>query len=569
MNKTLSIALAGFSFMIEEHAYMKLSDYLQALRGSLEADEADEVMHDIEIRMVEILKDNLGKREVVNDGDVEKIIAQIGSPEKIEEQEEAYYSENQSKNKEKAYKSYGNYNGQRQLFRDPENQKIGGVCSGLAHYTGLDIRMMRGIWVVAFLLLWVLPGSSMLVVALYLIFWLVLPKAQTASDFLKMKGKPANFDNLKQESAKIIQFANDSTERVGQAFTQSKPYINKAGSGIGNALRFIFGALFALLAISLLIGSFGVFGTFVDGNTSWNISDNLAFYLEDNNLGYLLLAVGFLSVFIPAVIFSLLAIRLLSPKTQLNYTGYILGGLILAWIALVGFFGFNAMKLKSQNEYHGTNEEKENILINTTADSLMVEMKKVNINSNFKSYWDRIYSDKKTIFKKDYPEVDITRKDVAQPYLVVYKRADGYNQPLQMTVPVEVQGNKILLPNYFSYPYASRFRDYGVSYELVVPKTMKVIGDSNVDIDDEADASTMDGKNKNSGISIEKNKININGSTIEYSSNEDSAIVNGKKVPKEEAEKLIKTIDKDIKDIKDINIKINDGKDPEISIKTK
>ena len=90
MNKTLSIGLAGFSFTIEEHAYIKLSDYLNALRSSLDASEADEVMHDIEIRMVEIFRDSLGKREVINDTDVERVIAQIGSPEKIEEQEEAY-----------------------------------------------------------------------------------------------------------------------------------------------------------------------------------------------------------------------------------------------------------------------------------------------------------------------------------------------------------------------------------------------------------------------------------------------------------------------------------------------
>lgn len=99
MNKTLSIGLAGFSFTIEEHAYIKLSDYLNALRSSLDASEADEVMHDIEIRMVEIFKDSMAKREVINDSDVERVIAQIGSPETIEEQEEAYYSEKNTKNR--------------------------------------------------------------------------------------------------------------------------------------------------------------------------------------------------------------------------------------------------------------------------------------------------------------------------------------------------------------------------------------------------------------------------------------------------------------------------------------
>ena len=80
MNKTVSISLAGFSFIIEEQAYEKLNKYLQALQNSLEKDEADEVMYDIEIRIAEIFRENLDKREVVNSDDVEKVIAQIGTP---------------------------------------------------------------------------------------------------------------------------------------------------------------------------------------------------------------------------------------------------------------------------------------------------------------------------------------------------------------------------------------------------------------------------------------------------------------------------------------------------------
>ena len=90
MNKTVSIALAGFSFVIEEYAYIKLSDYLEALRQTLEADEVEEVMYDIEIRIAEIFRSNLGEREVVSNDDVEKVIAQIGTPEIIGEQEEIY-----------------------------------------------------------------------------------------------------------------------------------------------------------------------------------------------------------------------------------------------------------------------------------------------------------------------------------------------------------------------------------------------------------------------------------------------------------------------------------------------
>ncbi|MFN4366004.1 PspC domain-containing protein, partial [Chryseobacterium hispalense] len=243
MNKTLSIGLAGFSFTIEEHAYIKLSDYLAALRNSLDAAEADEVMHDIEIRMVEIFKDTLGKREVINDADVERVIFQIGKPELIEEQEEAYFSE---KTRRKQRRAFGNEGNAKQLFRDPERQKIAGVCAGLAHYVGMDITAMRAIWVIVFLILIPAAASAWLIALLYIILWIVLPKAQTAADFLKMKGKPMNFDNLKNESNKLVQFANESTQRVGEIYTENKPYISNAGNGLWNVIRYILGGIFAL-----------------------------------------------------------------------------------------------------------------------------------------------------------------------------------------------------------------------------------------------------------------------------------------------------------------------------------
>ncbi len=559
MNKTLSIGLAGFSFTIEEHAYIKLSDYLAALRNSLDENEADEVMHDIEIRMVEIFKDTLGKREVINDNDVERVIAQIGSPEKIEEQEEAYFSE---KTKKSNQKTSGNFSGQKQLFRDPEKQKIAGVCAGLAHYVGMDVSAMRAIWLgIAILGIFTAAISTTLLIFIYFILWIVMPKAETASDFLKMKGKPMNFDNLKEESNKIVQFANESTQRVGEIYNENKPYISKAGNGLWNVVRYFLGIIFALIGISLLVGSFAVLGFGFSGNSNINFFSNLGFYLQDNNLGFLVIAVSFLTIFIPALIFCYLAMKLFSPKTTLNNTGYVIGALVLLWIGLVAVTGFSAIKFKSQ--YSGNNDETENVAINTTSDSILVDVKKVNIPQNFKSYWDNVYSDGKTIFKQDYPSIDVKRKDVKTPYLEIKKSADGYNLPLKLQIPLEIIDNKILLPNYFSYPYDYRFRDYRVDYELVVPRNMKVIA-----LNDERGFSLNDGSHNDDddedNVTI-KSKTN---SIIIPSDNADSIIVNGKKVGKNEAEIMIKKLKPDLDSIEDVNISIKNGK-KEISIKTK
>lgn len=568
MNKTLSIGLAGFSFTIEEHAYIKLSDYLTALRSSLDADEADEVMHDIEIRMVEIFKDNLAKREVINDADVEKVIAQIGKPEQIEEQEEAYYSE---KSKKPHQKTSGNYSGQKQLFRDPEKQKIAGVCAGLAHYIGMDISAMRAIWLgIAILGIFTAAISTSLIIFIYVILWIVLPKAETASDFLKMKGKPMNFDNLKNESNKIIQFANESTQRVGEIYTENKPYINNAGSGLWNVIRYTLGGIFGFMALMCIIGVFFIFGIF--GNSDLSPIKEFNFMFEDGGMNNILYGMMIIGTLIPAILFSLLSVKLISPKTQLRNVGYVLGALFLILLALATYFGINMAK--KDMIYKGHKEDTENVAINTTSDSLYVDMKQVNIPQNFIAYDDDIYSDKKNVYEEDYPYVDVTRRiDVKTPYLIIKKEGKGYNVPVQLNVPVEIEGNKILLPNFVKYPYQHRFRNYNVNYELVVPQNTQVFklrdnvlqlrGDLNGDGIDDDDQDDDDHRE----IVIEKNKIKINGSTIQYNSNDkDSVIINGKKMPKNAAEKIIDSMK--IDKLKDVDISIKDGK-KEISIKTK
>lgn len=563
MNKTLSIGLAGFSFTIEEHAYIKLSDYLAALRNTLAATEADEVMHDIEIRMVELFKEKLGKREVINDDDVERVIAQIGAPEKIEEQEEAYYSEKVNSKKEQ---KSSNFTGQKQLFRDPENQKIAGVCAGLAQYVGLDITIMRVIWVLVFLIMIPAAGSAILIAALYAILWLVLPKAETAADFLKLKGKPINFDNLKEESNKIVSFANESGQKVGQFYDENKGQVGSLGNGLWNAFRYILGGILGLIGLSFLIGSAAIFGSSWLADGALDIPGNFGFFLQDNNLKYLILIFAFFSTFIPAIVFLLLSIKLISPKTKLKFTGYVIGALIFLWIALLGAIAFSAAKYNSQ--YSGDNEESENIAIITNSDSLYVDLKKVQIPLNFKSYWNDVYSDSKTVYKEDYPRVDVIHKDVAAPYLVIKKEAEGYNLPLRMQVPVQIQDNKILLPNYISYPFAYRMRDYDVRYELVVPKTTKVFPlneERGFRIDDDFDT---DDDNENDDSSDGVLKIETSKNKIEMNSESDSIIINGKKVGEEEAKKMIKKIILNPADMKNLNIDVDEDEN-QVTIKTK
>jgi len=462
MNKTISISLAGFSFIIEEQAYEKLNAYLQALRNSLEKDEADEVMYDIEIRIAEIFRENLDKREVVNSDDVEKVIAQIGTPEAIEGQSEENAEQEIPQEKTK-----------KELFRDMKRGKIAGVCAGLAQYFGMDISLMRIIWILVFIF-----SVGFVSVVAYVILWVVVPEAETASDFLKMQGRPINFDSLKEAG-----------QRVSSFYNENKTEIAKTGVGIWNVVRVVLGGIAILITIKILVSlvcfilvflgvwDFQLFGRYQD------LEEFNFFFNTDENTRYAFMAIVIIGILIPAIVFMALSIKLFSPKTKIRYAGFLVGTLFALLMIFGVYFGLSVQK--KELIYSGNNFQEERVSINTQSNVLTLDLKRVEIPQNFRAYGDDIFSDKKKIYKEDEPDVYITRRnDVKQPYIMIRKKADGYNIPIGLSVPVEVSGNAVLLPNYISYSYDQRFRDYDVDYELVIPETMEIrdLSDGKVDV---------------------------------------------------------------------------------------
>ena len=465
MNKTVSISLAGFSFMIEEQAYEKLNAYLQALRNSLEKDEADEVMYDIEIRIAEIFRENLDKREVVNSDDVAKVISQLGTPEAIEGQNE--------ENAENAEQETFQEKTRKELFRDMKRGKIAGVCAGLAQYFGMDISLMRIIWILVFIF-----TVGFVSVVAYVILWIVLPEAETASDFLKMQGKPINFDSLKEAG-----------QRVSSFYNENKSEIAKTGAGIWKVVRIVLGWIMIILAVNSLVSLVCSLLVFLG---IWDIQlfaryqdleEFNFFFNTSEETGYIFMAIVTIANLIFINIFIALSTKLFSPKTKIRYWGFLVGFLTILLIILGVYFGF--LVSKKQLIYSGNNFQEERVSINTQSNVLTLDLKRVEIPQNFRAYGDDIFSDKKKIYKEDYPDVYITRRnDVKQPYIMIRKKADGYNVPIGLSVPVEVSGNAVLLPNYISYSYDQRFRDYDVDYELVIPETMEIrdLSDGRVDI---------------------------------------------------------------------------------------
>ena len=177
MKKTVNVAIGGCSFIIDEDAYNVMSEYLENFKGALESSSAsNDVMDELETRIADLLKQKMAGREVVNLKIVEEIIGQVGYP-------EGYKEVNNTNNE--------NMSAPKRLFRDPDDKKIGGVCSGLALFLGIDVVFIRIIFLIALLFV----GGGFWA---YVIFWIVAPEARTAVEKCEMRGIPPTAENIRR-----------------------------------------------------------------------------------------------------------------------------------------------------------------------------------------------------------------------------------------------------------------------------------------------------------------------------------------------------------------------------------
>ncbi|MFN9597218.1 MAG: PspC domain-containing protein [Bacteroidota bacterium] len=190
MNKNISVNIGGFVFHIEEQAYAELRQYLESISNGIPLNEGrHEIMSDIEARIAEIFKDALqtSKREVVVAADVKSAINTMGRPEEITDPFQQQSEQKDDSNSNTFSRSY------KMLYRDGEERILGGVCSGLGHYFGVNPILFRAAFAIAFIF-W---GSGLL---LYIILLLIIPKAKTTAEKLEMRGRPVNLKEIRKNA---------------------------------------------------------------------------------------------------------------------------------------------------------------------------------------------------------------------------------------------------------------------------------------------------------------------------------------------------------------------------------
>ncbi len=336
MKKTLDIQLGGLLFHLDEDAYVRLDAYLASLRRHLAATEGrEEVLADIEARLAELFRERLGSsREVVALSDVEEAMQRLGAPSEFGEAvPEAAPQGNDGPV-------------QRRLYRDGEEQLIGGVCSGLAHFFAVDPVIVR----VLFVVLGVFSGVGLVA---YFVLWAATPRAVTAAERLAMKGRPATFDNIRQAVEEEVSGLEGRLRNPGR----------RALEGAGEVLKALVRGVLRAIGVLLLLMAFGLgalllavvagVGVPALGPDGVSAADFLGLFLPEGFGTRYFLTAALLVLTAPVAAVVLFFVRVVF-STAGRGTGFILAG--ASAISLAGFAMLVALGIRMGME---TDEDSE------------------------------------------------------------------------------------------------------------------------------------------------------------------------------------------------------------------
>ena len=223
----------------------------------------------------------------------------------------------------------------KRLFRDIENKIIGGVSAGLAKYFGIQVMIIRVLFLIPFIRFvvnfrhmhlfqfWDAPDFPNFLditfspgaVFVYIVLWLVLPEAKTSADKLEMVGEKVDLNSIKNTIQndmegfskraqswgsdfynKKQQNQNDENDQTNVNDTNNrssekrKGFIHFIGRAITICIKIFVYLILGVIGISLLAALFGIgvvltallpLKSFVleDGIQSWSAFGTILFFV--------------------------------------------------------------------------------------------------------------------------------------------------------------------------------------------------------------------------------------------------------------------------------------------------
>jgi phage shock protein PspC (stress-responsive transcriptional regulator) len=271
----------------------------------------------------------------------------------------------------------------RRLYRNPDEKVIGGVCSGIASYFNIGVWIPRLIFTLPFFISilgnifgnrWgvfhdgpdVIFGSfGGTLFVTYIILWMVVPFATTASEKLEMRGEKVDLESIKNTIQEELQGVKGRSEKWGEEIKEratqwgeevkegakqfsagAGPVARTAGNSFGHAIGVLFKAFFLFIAGVIVFALFIAFMAIIFSGIGVFPLKNFildGFWQNAAAWGTLLLFLG-----VPIVASVIWLIRRISGvKSKNNYLGYIFGTLwIFGWVSVITLAGLVTRQFK-------------------------------------------------------------------------------------------------------------------------------------------------------------------------------------------------------------------------------
>jgi len=273
MNKVITINLNGNAYSIEERGYESLLGYLDAAEAQLK-DNPDraEIMSDLEQAIAEKCRNFLNpQKTVVTSAEIDQIIKEMGPV----EADAGSSNERESGPSSSSTRTQSSAKGPKRLFRIREGQQIEGVCMGLAVYFGVDVTIVRLLFIL------VAIASGGIAAGGYFIMMMVVPYADTAEQQAQAYGTQFNaqefidqakehYASFKKDGEKWAERAKEKTHDWQQSWRHSfgrhryrwRPaYPPPPPSTFHGAAMPVFGVLIGVISIVWILAVISVINT--------------------------------------------------------------------------------------------------------------------------------------------------------------------------------------------------------------------------------------------------------------------------------------------------------------------
>ena len=504
MNKILNINLGGMPFTIDIDAYTHLEKYLGTIRRHFsDSESCDEIIHDIEVRMGELFQESMKGSSIISNKELDGVIKIMGTPEDFgaeamedddiptEESRESYTARDQKKTSGK------------RLFRDGDDKIVGGLCSGIAAYFGINDPL----WIrIAFVIL-LFSGIPALI---YVLLWVIVPVARTSSEKLAMRGENINISNIaKTIEEEITELSHRITE-IGKDLSSKKKssnhldgdeegghkkrrnFILRAFAGLFSIIGSIFSVVFGLIGktgksiikitggtIALVLGL--LFITIIIAIT---VSLPFMQYIGPDN--YFLSSLGGLSLYLTMGIplffgLSLIAKMLFGYKTKSNWKR----NLGTMWVASLVIGAFSV--INTVNEYSSSGSLSDTYSKNIESDFLNIKVTDEHKNDiQIVNFFDLqptsegLYVD--DVHLELVPSADhklhITKDIVSRGT----NKKDALSNAGKVKAEFEIQEDgTIIIPEKFLLPKGENYRGQALTYKIAIPIGEKVNFDGNTE----------------------------------------------------------------------------------------